>query len=214
MLQRGVLKTWNDEKGFGFIAPEDGSPDVFLHISALNNIALRPVAGAAVAYSIQKDEQGRLRAGKAWIEFGKVARSPARGWGPWIAAFAVADFIGLLAVAAGYGLLPRAVPIGYLALSIVTFGAYVWDKWRARRGGDRTAEATLHLCEMLGGWPGALVAQQWLRHKSRKRSYQIRFWIIVAVHLAVWAWLGANWLNAANTRAVPAPPAQASPVNP
>jgi uncharacterized membrane protein YsdA (DUF1294 family) len=111
------------------------------------------------------------------------------------------DFIGALGVAAFYGLIPSAVPFVYLALSVATFATYAWDKWRAKRGADRTAEATLHLLEMLGGWPGALVAQQWLRHKSRKTSYQVRFWIIVACHVGLWAWLGFAKLETANARA-------------
>lgn len=197
MLQRGVLKTWNDEKGFGFIAPEDGSADVFTHISAFtNNRLTRPTVGASIGYTVEKDERGRLRAGKAWMEFGKGGRGPARTWAPWIATFAAADFVGVLGVAAFYEWLPRVVPIAYLTLSLVTFGIYAWDKRRAKRGGDRTAEATIHLLEMIGGWPGALSAQHWLRHKSRKRSYQVRFWIIVACHVGVWTWLGLAKLDA------------------
>jgi uncharacterized membrane protein YsdA (DUF1294 family)/cold shock CspA family protein len=198
MQQRGVLKSWNDEKGFGFIAPEDGSADVFAHISAFTNHRItRPAVGTSIGFTVEKDERGRLRAGRAWTEFGKGGRGPARTWAPWVATFAAADFIGALGVAAYYGLIPRAVPLAYLTLSIVTFAIYAWDKWRAKRGGDRMAEATLHLLEMLGGWPGALAAQHWLRHKSRKRSYQVRFWIIVACHVGLWAWLALEKIQAA-----------------
>jgi uncharacterized membrane protein YsdA (DUF1294 family) len=146
--------------------------------------------------------------------FGKVGRLAQRGWTPWIAIFVAADFLGALGVAAFYGAIPRFVPAAYLALSIGTFATYAWDKWRAKRGGDRTAEATLHLLEMLGGWPGALVAQTWLRHKSRKLSYQIRFWIIVACHIGLWAWLGFEKFDAVNARPPSAPFARASPINP
>ena len=51
----------------------------------------------------------------------------------------------------------------------------------------RTPESTLHLLELLGGWPGGLVAQQVFRHKTRKFSYQLTFWCIVGLHGLVWA---------------------------
>lgn len=210
MLQRGVIKTWNDEKGFGFIAPEDGSPDVFVHISAFKNRASRPVSGAATGYTLGRDEKGRPRAESAWIDFRRGAGAPRR-WGPWIALFVAVDFIGALGVAAFHGLIPRAVPWVYLALSVATFATYAWDKWRAKRGADRTAEATLHLLEMLGGWPGALAAQHWLRHKVAKPSYQIRFWIIALCHVGIWVWLGLAKLEAVNAASTPTRSA-ASPI--
>lgn len=67
-------------------------------------------------------------------------------------------------------------------LSLATFAVYAWDKRRAVRGGDRTPESALHLLALLGGWPGALLAQQLLRHKNAKASFQVLFWLIVAVH--------------------------------
>ena len=85
----------------------------------------------------------------------------------------------------------RFNPYGVIALygvmSLVCFGAYFRDKRQARNGQWRTPESTLHLLEMLGGWPGGLVAQQVLRHKNRKLSYQVVFWGIVALHGMVWA---------------------------
>jgi uncharacterized membrane protein YsdA (DUF1294 family) len=75
----------------------------------------------------------------------------------------------------------------YAGLSLVTFLVFAWDKRCAVRGQRRVPEATLHLFELCGGWPGALAGQRWLRHKSSKLSYRIVLWLIVAVHLAGWA---------------------------
>ena len=73
--------------------------------------------------------------------------------------------------------------LAYLILiSLVTYYTYWQDKRRAQRGGSRTSEATLHLLEFLGGWPVAYLAQQKLRHKTIKRSYQMTFWSIVALY--------------------------------
>jgi uncharacterized membrane protein YsdA (DUF1294 family) len=77
----------------------------------------------------------------------------------------------------------------YAIASLVTFLAYGLDKRRAQRGGRRVPEATLHLLELCGGWPGALVAQQVFRHKRRKARYLAAFAAIVALHIAALAWL-------------------------
>jgi uncharacterized membrane protein YsdA (DUF1294 family) len=88
-------------------------------------------------------------------------------------------------------------------VSVVTFAIYAWDKQRAVKAGGRTPESTLHLLELLGGWPGALLAQQFLRHKNAKRSFQVTFWIIVVIHQYValdwllhWQLSGAVWAAA------------------
>lgn len=83
------------------------------------------------------------------------------------------------------------VPLIYLGASLLAYVAYALDKHRARRGHWRTPESTLHFLELIGGWPGAFLAQQRLRHKTVKTSYQAVYWLIVAAHVAWWAlWLG------------------------
>jgi uncharacterized membrane protein YsdA (DUF1294 family) len=74
-----------------------------------------------------------------------------------------------------------------------TFLLYRIDKNRARQNQWRIAETTLHLCEFFGGWVGALLAQQWLRHKNQKLSFQVVFWLIVCSHLIFWCdWIIFN----------------------
>lgn len=67
-------------------------------------------------------------------------------------------------------------------LSALTYWVYARDKKRAKQGEWRIPEIQLHLLELLGGWPGAFLGQQRLRHKSAKRSYQFVFWIIVLLY--------------------------------
>jgi len=74
----------------------------------------------------------------------------------------------------------------YPLLSMASFIQYAIDKGRAERGQWRTPENTLHITELLGGWPGALIAQQVFRHKTRKVSFQVVFWLIVALHQLYW----------------------------
>lgn len=74
----------------------------------------------------------------------------------------------------------------YAVGSTLTFAAYFMDKRAARLGRRRTPEAALHSLELLGGWPGALLAQRLFRHKTAKVRYQVLFWLIGALHAAGW----------------------------
>jgi len=77
----------------------------------------------------------------------------------------------------------------YMAVSIITFTVYAIDKSAATKGTWRTSESTLHLLSLVGGWPGALVAQQKLRHKSKKQFFRFVYWITVALNCALLSWL-------------------------
>jgi len=79
----------------------------------------------------------------------------------------------------------RALLGFFVLISLTTFLLYWRDKRAAEARRWRTPEATLHLLELLGGWPAAFVAQRLFRHKTSKLSYQITFWAIVAAHQAV-----------------------------
>lgn len=76
----------------------------------------------------------------------------------------------------------------YTVMSVVTGLAYWLDKRLAQGGGRRISERTLHLLALGCGWPGALLAQRLVRHKNRKGSFQVVFWLIVGLHVAAWAW--------------------------
>jgi uncharacterized membrane protein YsdA (DUF1294 family) len=82
------------------------------------------------------------------------------------------------------GLISPLVPLMYLVVSGLTIFAYAFDKSAAMNARWRTQEQTLHVFEVLGGWPGALIAQQLFRHKTNKSSYQSKFWVCVVVNVA------------------------------
>ena len=69
-----------------------------------------------------------------------------------------------------------------VCVSVVAYIANRSDKARARANEWRISEATLHLLEVIGGWPGAFVAQRRFRHKIAKRSYQAVFWAVVLLY--------------------------------
>jgi len=72
-----------------------------------------------------------------------------------------------------------------VALSLAAYAVYAFDKRAAVAGRRRVPESTLLLLGVAGGWPGALVAQQTLRHKTRKQPFQLVFWASVVVNVAV-----------------------------
>jgi len=69
-----------------------------------------------------------------------------------------------------------------LVLSSLAYWTYAADKRRAEEGCWGVPEANLHLLELLGGWPGAFLAQRRLRHKCSKGSYELMFWLIVLAY--------------------------------
>jgi uncharacterized membrane protein YsdA (DUF1294 family) len=91
--------------------------------------------------------------------------------------------------------LPLAVGAAYLAMSVACFASYALDKSAARRGERRTPESTLLMLGLLGGWPGAVLAQQWLRHKTVKQPFRQMFWFTVAANLVFFLWLSERILR-------------------
>ncbi|MDP3669612.1 MAG: DUF1294 domain-containing protein [Telluria sp.] len=94
-----------------------------------------------------------------------------------------------IAAAAAWGI-PYLVGAAYAIASVICFIAYAQDKSAARAGRRRTRENTLLLLGAACGWPGAVLAQQWLRHKSGKRSFLVRFWATVVLNVAAFLYLG------------------------
>lgn len=98
------------------------------------------------------------------------------------------------AVALRWGV-PRWMAWAYAATSVLCFVAYAIDKAAARAHTWRTRENTLHAMAVLGGWPGALLAQQFLRHKSSKAAFRKRFWVTVGLNAIAFTVLNSPWLH-------------------
>jgi uncharacterized membrane protein YsdA (DUF1294 family) len=94
-----------------------------------------------------------------------------------------------VAAAVFVGQLPLVILLLYLVASAVSFLLYKHDKSSAQQGRWRTNENTLHMFSLIGGWPGAFLAQKLLRHKSRKQSFRILFWTTVVVNCVGLSWL-------------------------
>lgn len=187
MRHQGRITTWKDDKGFGFITPNGGGEQVFVHISSFSNRHRRPAGNEIVTYELKVDAKGRARADTVVFvgERPTLAAPPGRSNIPPMLALC---FLAFVVIAVALGRLPIAVLALYLVASLVTYLAYAFDKSAALRNQWRTQESTLHLFALLGGWPGALFAQRTLRHKSAKTSFQAMFWVTVVLNCGALGW--------------------------
>lgn len=183
----GRISEWNDDKGFGFVVPNGGGDRAFVHISEFPRGTRRPVQGDLVSYLPGRDDRGRLQAKKLKLAGHKVdaSRTPTRIPRTGISLFALA-LAGVLAL---LGLVPPVIGLAYLVASGIAYMMYRIDKTAAEGGRRRIPESTLHMASLLGGWPGALVAQQQFRHKTIKQPFQGVFWVTVFTNLAMFGWL-------------------------
>lgn len=191
MRYQGRITDWKDDKGFGFVTPNGGGARVFVHIKSFSNRQRRPVGGELVTYELISDARGRQQgANVAFVVDRRSISPPTVVPGPGIVALSFAIiFLVFVAGAVATGRLPFQVFIAYLAGSCVAYLAYAFDKAAALKGQWRTPESTLHLFSLLGGWPGAMLAQKTLRHKTQKQSFQFAYWATVALNCAALGWL-------------------------
>lgn len=196
----GVLAEWNDERGFGFL--ELAGRRTFVHISAFDTSAGRPQSGDFVEFAMGTDDGGRPCAVAATRVYPLQATpSPVRhrtasrrsGTVEWLAIAIIVAFGAYVALAIhALGVTPW-IAVFYSAISLATFAIYVADKNAARNGEWRTSERTLQLASLLGGWPGAVLAQQFVRHKNRKSSFQLTFWFAALVNVLVFVVITMGW---------------------
>lgn len=193
MRLQGKITRWDDERGFGFISWHGDGSTVFVHIKSFTGKSRRPEVGDIVTYETGKGKEGRPRAINVRFsdepEPAKVAVHKKPGGGLPVAF--TCGFLAALCFCAYFGRISWLVVMVYVVASIVTFGVYAWDKSSARLGRWRTQEATLHLMDVMCGWPGGLAAQRLLRHKSSKQAFLSVFWFtvflnVVAVSYLVW----------------------------
>jgi uncharacterized membrane protein YsdA (DUF1294 family)/cold shock CspA family protein len=181
MRRKGKIAKWSDERGFGFISPSEGGGSVFVHISSFPRSDRRPSVNEAVSYTLAFDSDGRPQANEVRFIVGSRSASPIRQLTAVPITFAM-SFLVALAALAWVGRLEVSWLALYYGASIITYSVYAQDKKAAQNAGWRIPEATLHLLSLVGGWPGALIAQVLLRHKTRKPSFLIGYWLTVIVN--------------------------------
>jgi len=188
MRLQGKLIKWDEQKAFGFIAPNGGGAPVFIHKTAFYNRQRPPKLNDIITFALSKDKQGRHCASEATYLGEKLKKMQSKSVSQFSIYLAVVFFITIL-TAALLGYLPNNLLWMYSGLSMFTFITYAIDKSKAQNGKWRTPESTLHLFALVGGWPGAAIAQQTLRHKSQKKDFRFVFWLTVMANCGALIWL-------------------------
>lgn len=188
MRSQGKITYWKGEKGYGFITPDSGAKQVFVHVSAFKSRNKQPKVNQLVSFDLATDRQGRPCAARVVAAGekipGEIKRNDKNLW----AAGAVLYLLVVgLTVLAGY--IPIWVFLVYIVASLLTYAFYKVDKSAASKSAWRVQESTLHFLALLGGWPGAIIAQQFLRHKTRKEEFRFVFWLTVLLNSGFYAWL-------------------------
>lgn len=103
------------------------------------------------------------------------------------------SFLAILALGSWLNYWPVFIASVYAFMSTITILVYKWDKRLAIDTANQTLrvpERSLHILALVCGWPGALIAQQWFRHKSQKRSFIVVLWLTIFLNMSV---LGAAY---------------------
>lgn len=211
----GTITKWDDDRGFGFITPAHGSADIFVHYSAFQKGTERPAVGTTLSYELGVSPDGKPRAVKAVHTEGHGrstprpagnSRSPGRPHGAARAdVLAIFVLVGVGAIINARWPLPLWVYALYAVTSLIAFVLYHSDKKAAQTGGWRVSEGTLHFVAIVGGWPGAVVAQQVFRHKTSKQEFRSVFWLTIVANIVafvvvttpVLSWLSQQDFSAA-----------------
>jgi len=185
VLQKGKIVQWNDERGFGFIQLIGSTQQFFFHVSGMAHRE-RPSLHRIVFFKVIDGQDGRQQA--VDIQYSqplKTHKKREANQSLTPKGFISIAYISLLLIFVLIDKLSIWVVLWIVCASSITYFAYYDDKQRAQYGRWRIPEDQLHFFALLGGWSGALLAQQVLRHKSKKKEFLRVFWLTVLVNLIV-----------------------------
>jgi len=223
MRKQGSIVRWDDAKGFGFIHSPQSSAQLFLHIRDWRGKA-SPTIHTGVSFEeihvggkgpramdVRPENERAAAPRQPPRTTSRTATPPVRrsqrshssrttstprqeaSAGPAFALMLI--WVGLLVAGVALGRLSGMFLPAALVLNLVTFFVYWQDKFAATQGAWRTAENTLHLFGLAGGWPGAWFAHQILRHKSAKQAFRHAYWMTVILNvIALGGWVLLPWL--------------------
>jgi len=207
LRKRGTIHKWNDEKGFGFITPNDSNKTIFVHIKSFTDRNVRPIENQKVTYTLEKNDKGYAAINVSRTTDNPIRsktnihrkltqkhitkkQTPIKESSTNSVSLITMLFIGIfilfiLHFSVIENKLPPITIMLYLLISILTYFTYKIDKNKAINNEYRISEKSLLLLSLFGGWAGALIAQQKFRHKNKKLSFQIPFWLVIFVNI-IW----------------------------
>jgi uncharacterized membrane protein YsdA (DUF1294 family)/cold shock CspA family protein len=195
---QGTLASWNRERGFGFIAPNGGGTQIFIHVRAFPYGMDIPPLGSRLSYEVEVTADGKTRSRYVRVEGPPVIRARTAMRASILGFVPIPLFVVIYIVDAVFWHPPYWVLFVYLGTSLLCIVIYRIDKLAAAQGRWRVSESALLLLGLAGGWPGAIIAQQLLRHKTKKRSFQEAFAGSVVVNILVFVLLTSpilGWLT-------------------
>ncbi|WP_166836762.1 DUF1294 domain-containing protein [Rheinheimera pleomorphica] len=205
MQLTGTVVFWRDDKGFGFVLCQQNAQKLFFHIRDFAGTEGRPQQGDQLQFSLSTDKRGRAIAAP-WRFSAEGKKTPAPA--PQSALSSVTDinqasqfalffrlaFFLAVILALLFGKLLYVLPLLYIEASLMTYWLYKIDKEAAiARHGNRLAEESLQLFALIGGWPGAYLAQQQLAHKRSKLSFRREFGFVILGNTLLVTWLLSPW---------------------
>lgn len=196
MKFKGILTQWKSDRGYGFITPDEGGADIFIHITAFKNRSHNPKIGDTLIYQIDnsRDKKPKAVSVSYYTEsISKAKKQKTSGGNLVISTLLSISCLTTIAMLGYMRLISPTIVIAYLFSSTLAFFMYWWDKTSAKNGRWRTQESSLLFWGLIGGWPGALIAQQLFRHKTSKLEFQISFWISVLINCAGLWWISISY---------------------
>lgn len=193
----GTVSYWRDDKGFGFVTT-DKAERLFFHIRDFASCpARRPQQGDKLSFQPGLDKQQRPYAIALKLEeAAPISIKLTKTSGPdfshiqqqaWCFRYV---FFALLFLSLLAGSFVFTVPLFYLEASLFTYWLYQIDKKLAASGqSSRLPEESLQMFSLIGGWPGALVAQKRLHHKVHKTPFQREFRFVIYGNSCFLLWL-------------------------
>lgn len=186
------LVEWMDDKGYGFARLPGGTERIFVHAKSFAAGAARPQKGDELELEVIAGRNGKPAAKDSRV---LGAEEAARQLPMHVVTAAMLFIMAQLVVLLGKA--PFALLAVYAVMGGLSVYLYVRDKQAALFGRWRISERQLLIVDLFGGIIGGLLAQHRYRHKTSKHSYQIRTFLIVAVHAALLGGLGAGFINLA-----------------
>jgi uncharacterized membrane protein YsdA (DUF1294 family)/cold shock CspA family protein len=191
----GTIATWNSDRGFGFIQPDGGGSQIFVHVRALPVGARTPEVGDELSYEIEHTSDGKTRA--RYVRY--AGTSAAQTYGT--VRTNILSYLPLVLFAIIYAVIEALwhpyywVFLIYVGTSLICVLIYWADKSAAALGRWRVSESALLLLGLAGGWPGAIIAQRLFHHKTRKGGFQAAFAGSIVVNILAFVLLTSPLLG-------------------